>query len=258
MSTKQIELIALPNIPLVRPGDDLKTIIIDSLKQCDLTPSDGDILVVAQKIVSKANNRFRDLREVRVSPKAEEIAETVQKDPRLVEVILSESREVVASRPGVLIVEHRLGIVMANAGVDASNVEQESDKDLVLLLPLDPDLDCEKLRRECFNQFGAKIGVIINDSVGRAWRNGTVGIALGSAGLAALLDLRGHKDLFGRELLVSQQAVADEIASAASLIQGQGSEGQPVVFVRGTKLPSLIIEDGIQALIRKKDEDLFR
>jgi coenzyme F420-0:L-glutamate ligase/coenzyme F420-1:gamma-L-glutamate ligase len=257
MTATGVEMIALPGMPLVRPGDDLFGLIADGLARAGTVLQDGDILVLAQKIVSKANGRLVDLRTVTPSARAVELAALVGKDPRQVEVVLSESVEVVAHRPGVLVVEHKLGLVMANAGIDASNVEQDGGSELVLLLPENPDEDCRRLRAACRQRYDADVAVIVNDSVGRAWRNGTVGLAIGSAGLPALWDLRGNRDLFGRELLVSQQAIADELASAASLIQGQGAEGQPVVLIRGFRFP-LDEASGADALVRPRDEDMFR
>lgn len=156
----------------------------------------------------------------------------------------------------MLVVEQKLGLVMANAGIDASNVEQDGGSENVLLLPQDPDGDCAALRAEIKQRLGVTVAVVINDSVGRAWRTGTVGLAIGSAGLPALWDLRGNKDLFDRTLEVSMQAVADELASAASLVQGQGSEGQPVVLIRGFEFPE--VDEDCKSLIRPREEDMFR
>ena len=248
-----LELIAVPGIPMVQAGDDLAALIADGLARADLVTRPGDVLVVAQKVVSKAEGRMVDLASVTPSPRAIALAEEVQKDPRLVELILSESVRVVRARPGLLIVEHRLGFVMANAGVDRSNVAppQDGTEERVLLLPCDPDASAEALR--------ARLGVpvVINDSFGRAWRRGTVGVAIGAAGLPALLDLRGRPDLFGRRLEVSITGFADEIAAAASLVMGQGAEARPVVLVRGLEWdgapPSRATD-----LVRPAAEDLFR
>jgi coenzyme F420-0:L-glutamate ligase/coenzyme F420-1:gamma-L-glutamate ligase len=256
MSTSRLELIALPGLPLVRPGDDLADLIDAGIAAAGAALADGDVLVLAQKIVSKASGRIVDLRDVTPSPRAKELAEAVMKDPRMVELILSEATEVVAHRPGVLVVEHKIGVVVANAGIDHSNVEQEDGSEYVLLLPEDPDADCRHLRQTMADRHGVDIAVVINDSVGRAWRNGTVGLALGSSGLPALWDLRGHADLFGRTLEVSQEAMADELASAASLVQGQGAEGYPVVLVRGLDCPAST--QSARALLRPRDEDMFR
>jgi coenzyme F420-0:L-glutamate ligase/coenzyme F420-1:gamma-L-glutamate ligase len=218
-------------------------------------PVDGDILVVAQKIVSKSEGREVRLKNITPSAAAYELSEVVDKDPRLVEVILGESNEVIRHRPGLIIVENKHGVVLANAGIDMSNVGQD-DGDAVLLLPLDPDESAARLREELRKQTGANVGVIINDSLGRAFRNGTAGVALGVSGLAAVTDLSGTLDLFGRALQVTQVAVADELAAAASLLMGQAAEGRPVVLVRG--FTSEFPEETSKQLTRKKEEDLFR
>jgi coenzyme F420-0:L-glutamate ligase/coenzyme F420-1:gamma-L-glutamate ligase len=251
-----IELIAVPGIPQVAPGDDLAEVILGKLAASGLALADGDAVVVAQKIVSKAEGRIVDLAEIIVSPRAETLAREVGKDPRLVEIILAESRRVVRHRPNVLIVEHRLGFVMANAGVDQSNVAPEDGRERALLLPRDPDVSAERLRAALTSRTGCTLGVVINDSFGRAWRRGTVGIAVGSAGIPALLDKRGDQDLFGRTLRVTLVAVADEIAAAASLLMGQADEGRPVVVVRGVlpRGPAM----PAAALVRPADEDMFR
>ncbi len=251
-----LEIIALPGIPLVEPGDDLAVLIGDGLAAAGRALADGDVVVVAQKVVSKAEGRYAGLAEVTPSARARELAEQCDKDPRLVELILAESSEVLRWRPGVLIVVHRLGMVLANAGIDRSNVAAGGDGERVLLLPLDPDATCARLRAALGQRCGAEVAVIINDSVGRAWRSGTVGIALGAAGLPALDDQRQRPDLFGRPLEVSIEAVADELAAAASLVQGQADEGTPVALIRG------FARSGPQApaaaLIRATEEDLFR
>jgi len=256
VKTSQMQLFALPDLPMVRPGDDLAALIGDSLARMDKTLQDGDILVLAQKIVSKANDRIFDLRDVTPSARAEALAVEVDKDPRVVELILGEAVEVVGKRPGVLVVAHRLGVVLANAGIDASNVEQEGGSEHVLLLPEDPDEDCRQLRRELERRHGVEVAVIINDSVGRAWRQGTMGLAIGSAGLPALWDLRGEPDLFGRELMVSEVGLADELSSAASILQGQGNQGQPVILIRGLQFPPS--GQGADALPRPAEQDMFR
>jgi coenzyme F420-0:L-glutamate ligase/coenzyme F420-1:gamma-L-glutamate ligase len=258
----QLSIAALPNIPLVNPGDDLTDIITNGLTDCSLTLQDGDILVLAQKIVSKSEGRYAALDSVTPSPAAIELAEEVDKDPRLVELILSESSDVVRKRKGVLIVEHNLGIVMANAGIDASNVEPLENentgnaKQQVLLLPKDPDSSCKILRDSIREKTGADVAVIINDSVGRAWRNGTVGMAIGTAGIDALLDLNGRPDLFDRPLQATQVGLADELASAASIVMGQADEGRPAVHIRG--YAARTGQGNAQDLIRAQEQDLFR
>jgi coenzyme F420-0:L-glutamate ligase/coenzyme F420-1:gamma-L-glutamate ligase len=251
-----VTLTPLPDFPLVRPGDDLAALLIAACDQSAVAPAEGDIVVVAQKVVSKAEGRHVDLADVRPSARAQSLAAQVDKDPRLVEVILGESRRVVRHRRGVLIVEHRLGFIMANAGVDRSNVDPAAGAEPVLLLPRDPDASAAALLARLSAHFRKRLGVIITDSWGRAWRRGTVGVALGAAGLPALMDMRGHPDLFGHELRVTQTGFADEIASAASLLMGQSDEARPVVLVHGLAWDQPAAPAA--TLIRAADEDLFR
>ena len=250
-----LEVIALPGLPLIRAGDDLVELIASALKR-GVAPRPGDVLVVAQKIVSKAEGRVVDLTTVEPSAKARSLAAEVDKDPRLVEVILSESVRVVRARRGVLIVEHRLGFIMANAGVDQSNVGPAEGSPRALLLPKDPDRSAEALRHGLKAITGIDLAVVINDSFGRPWRQGTVGVAIGAAGLPALMDLRGRPDLFGRTLEVSVIGFADEIAAAASLLMGQADEALPAVLIRGLHWSAP--ESTAASLVRPANEDLFR
>ena len=247
---QKVELLAVPGLPMVKAGDDLAALIGERLTG-ELALRKGDVLVLAQKIVSKAEGRLVEIATVKPSQRAIELGAEVQKDPRLVELILSESVRVVRSRPNVLIVEHRLGFVMANAGIDQSNVAPQDGVERALLLPKDPDASAESLR--------AKLGataLMIIDSFGRPWRRGTTGVAIGSAGLPAMLDLRGNPDLLARSLMFTLSAFAYELASAASLVMGQADEAQPVVLVRGLswKLPATNAAE----LVRPASEDLFR
>lgn len=254
MAAPTLTLTGLPGLPLVSPGDDLTKLIQDGLDRAGISLADGDVVVVAQKVVSKAEGRYAVLADVVPSDRAIELAQATEKDPRLVELILQESEEVVRTRPGVLIVAHRLGFVMANAGIDRSNIDGNGER--VLLLPENPDASAARLRDALARASGARIAVIVSDSIGRAWRNGTVGHALGAAGLPTLLDARGRTDLFGRALAVTEIGFADEIAAAASLIQGQADESAPVVLVRGLAWQG---EDtDAAALIRAREHDLFR
>ena len=248
--------IALAGVPLIKPGDDLATIILAALAASGEKLCDGDVLILAQKIVSKAQGRSVQLGSVVPSRRAEQLARDVNKDPRLVELILQESTEVVRHRRDVLIVAHRLGFIMANAGIDFSNVEQGSGDDTALLLPLDPDQTSVELRTTLFERSGADVAVVINDSHGRAFRNGTVGTAIGASGLPALADLRGRGDLYGRRLQSSEVALADEIAAAASLLMGQAGEGRPIVLARG--IPMSDRNGSAAELVREKKIDLFR
>jgi coenzyme F420-0:L-glutamate ligase/coenzyme F420-1:gamma-L-glutamate ligase len=251
-----LEVVPLRGLPLVRAGDDLVELIASALKLNGVTLRAQDVLVVAQKIVSKAEGRIVDLATIQPSAEAVALATDVGKDLRLVQVILSESVRVVRARRGVLIVEHRLGFIMANAGVDQSNVAPADDSERVLLLPENPDRSAEALRRGLKGVTGIDIAVVINDSFGRPWRQGTVGVAIGVAGLPGLIDLRGRPDLFGRRLEVSVIGFADEVAAAASLLMGQADEGLPVVLVRGLSWPAP--ESTAASIIRPPNEDLFR
>lgn len=243
---------------MIRHGDNLADIAVDSLEENKIALADDDILVFAQKIVSKAEGRAVNLVTVAPSQIAIELAQKTDKDPRLVELILHESTEVLRIRPGTIVVEHRLGFVCANAGIDHSNVAGTGDRteEWVLLLPADPDGSAERMRREIGSRTGKHVGLLIIDSHGRAWRNGTVGVAIGVAGLPALQDLRGRSDLFGFTLRITQVGVADELAAAASLIMGQAAEGIPIVHVRGFPYP--LRESSLRELIRPKEQDLFR
>jgi coenzyme F420-0:L-glutamate ligase/coenzyme F420-1:gamma-L-glutamate ligase len=219
---------------------------------------DGDIIVIAQKIVSKAEGRLVNLKTVEPSVGAIELARVTEKDPRMVELILQESNEILRTRPGTIIVEHRLGFVCANAGIDHSNVRGEGSEseEWVLLLPRDPDASALQIRQELQNAFKVYLGVMIIDSHGRAWRMGTTGVAIGLSGLPGLVDLRGCTDLFGYVLQITQVGVADELAAAASLLMGQASEATPVVHVRGFPYP--LCEARLSELLRPKEMDLFR
>lgn len=251
-------LTPLQGIPLIRPGDDLGDILWRALLKNEIALQAGDILVVAQKIVSKSEGRLVNLREVVPSPQAVELARLTDKDERFVELVLRESRKVLRYRPGTLIVEHRLGFVCANAGIDHSNVEGPygNPEEWVLLLPENPDVSAQRIRNALKERSGVSIGVLIIDSHGRAWRLGTVGVCIGVAGVPALVDLRGHPDLFGYQLRVTQVAAADELAAAASLVMGQADERTPVVHVRGFPYP--LRESSFSELRRPEEQDLFR
>ncbi|PWH18357.1 MAG: coenzyme F420-0:L-glutamate ligase [Anaerolineae bacterium] len=253
-----LTLTPLQGYPLVKSGDDLVDLTVQALSVSGLTLLPGDVLVFAQKIVSKAEGRRVNLATITPSPRAQELAHQIEKDPRLVELILRESRTVLRTRPGTIVVEHRLGFVCANAGIDHSNVAGEgtAEQEWVLLLPEDPDASAQRLRDGLQAHFGVPIGVLIIDSHGRAWRLGTVGVAIGLAGLPALVDLRGKPDLFGYRLRITQIGAADELAAAASLVMGQAAEGTPVVHVRGFPYP--LRESSLAELIRPADQDMFR
>ncbi len=254
---KQLTLTAVPDFPEVVPGDDLAALLIDALERSGLRPAPGDILAIAQKVVSKAENRFARLDFVVPGEQARAVAVKTEKDPRLVELILRESQEISRMRPGVLIVRHRLGFVCANAGIDRSNVPQPSpEAETVLLLPADPDRSARQIRARLEAHFGAAVGVVITDSHGRPHRMGTEGVAIGVAGFAPLWDRRGEADREGYRLQHTEVGVAVEIAAAAGLLMGQAGEGTPIVLLRGLALPAA--DRPIQDLIRPEALDLYR
>jgi coenzyme F420-0:L-glutamate ligase/coenzyme F420-1:gamma-L-glutamate ligase len=251
-----LSLLALEGIPEVLPGMPLAPLIIAALERHSYTARGGDVLLVCQKIVSKSENRFVALDSVQVSARAQELARLCCKDARLVEIILRESSEVVRCAPRVLIVRHRLGHVMANAGVDQSNVPDSESR--VLLLPEDPDGSASALRAALSQTLQPAPAVVITDTFGRPWRQGVCGTAIGSSGIVALLDRRGETDRFGRELQVTQVAVADGIAAAATLVMGEGAEGRPVILARGLPLAWQRETARAADLLRPLAEDLFR
>jgi coenzyme F420-0:L-glutamate ligase / coenzyme F420-1:gamma-L-glutamate ligase len=255
-SAAELRITALPDFPLVAAGDDLAVMTVEALARGALQLRADDVLVFAQKVISKAAGRRVDLTTVTPGDRALAVAQTVRKDPRLVELILRESRRIVRAAKDVLIVEHRLGLIMANAGIDQSNVADPASGEFALLLPEDPDASAARLRERFRAMTGCAPGVVISDSFGRPWRVGTVGVAIGCAGVPATLDLRGRTDMFGRPLRVTVVGHADEVASAASIVMGQASEARPVVLVRG--LTSRAPAQPAAALIRPQQQDLFR
>ncbi|VAW30805.1 Coenzyme F420-0:L-glutamate ligase @ F420-1:L-glutamate ligase [hydrothermal vent metagenome] len=256
MTILDLRLTAVPDIPHVQSGDDLAGLILDALQAANISLLDGDILAIAQKIVSKAEGRLVRLTDVQPRERAFEVAAQTEKDPRIVELILQESDEISRLRPGVLIVRHRLGFTSANAGIDRSNVAQSDEDGTVLLLPIDPDRSAAQLREAIQTRLGVNLGVVITDSHGRPFRMGTVGVAIGVAGLPALWDRRGEPDLYGHELQHTDIGVADEIAAAAGLLMGQAAEGMPVVLLRGLRLP--VVDGKATDLVRAKEMDLYR
>ncbi len=253
-----LQLTPVPGLPLVEPGEDLAALALQALSSAGIQLADGDILVLAQKIVSKAEGCPVNLERVIPSARAIELAAQTAKDPRMVELVLRESRQVLRTRPGVIIVEHRLGFVCASAGIDHSNVRGPHGQpgEWALLLPENPDASAARLRQRFEAASGKHLGVLIIDSHGRAWRMGTVGVAIGLSGLPGLLDMRGWPDLFDFHLQITQVGVADELAAAASLVMGQSAEGLPLVHVRGFPYP--LSEGALGELVRPREQDLFR
>lgn len=251
-------LTPLPKIPLIKTGDNLVNITNKGISLAKLKLQDGDVLVYAQKIVSKAEGRWVNLFSVQPSTRAIALAKRIEKDPRLVELILKESKQILRTRVGTIIVEHRLGFVCANAGIDHSNVAGEGNKteEWVLLLPEKPDVTAQSIRQGLEAIYSIKLGIMIIDSHGRAWRQGVVGITIGLAGMPGLVDMRGNTDLFGYNLRITTIGAADELAAAASLVMGQADEATPIVHVRGFPYP--LREGNLKELLRPKEQDLFR
>ncbi|MFQ5634701.1 MAG: coenzyme F420-0:L-glutamate ligase [Gammaproteobacteria bacterium] len=254
MPEPALSLFPIPGVPEVEPGMDIATVLFECIDAAGLEPRDGDVVAVAQKIVSKAEGRFVNLDEVTPSAEARALAYARGNDARLATVILNESRRVVRDTPAVIIVEHRSGIVLATAGIDRSNVT--GDENTVLLLPADADASAAALKQRFDERFGAALGVLITDSVGRPWRQGTTGIAIGCSGIAVLNDLRGQRDMFGRVLQVAEVATADCIAGAASLIMGEGADAIPAILVRGAVAGAS--SQSAREILRPPAEDLFR
>lgn len=269
--TRRLSLIGLDAPDPVVAGDDLAAFVLAALERSGERLEQGDALVVAQKIVSKAEGRLVRLADVTPDDAARDLAERAHKDPRAMALLLAETREVLRVRPGVVVVEDRRGLVLANAGMDASNVAGNAPEgnetpgnalggeEALLLLPDDPDESARTLRNALEQATGVAPAVLVIDSIGRAWRQGTIGTAIGVAGMPALLDLRGRPDMFGRPLQTSELGLADEVAAAASLVMGQGAERCPVVLVRGLDLSGALAGDGKAAdLQRPRHLDMFR
>jgi coenzyme F420-0:L-glutamate ligase/coenzyme F420-1:gamma-L-glutamate ligase len=256
MSAKPLSILPITSFPMVKAGDDLVDFIIRS-HQIENPVQLNDVIVITQKIVSKSEGRLRDLRQIEPGEKALDLAVICEKDPRLVQLILEESSEVLRVRKGVLIVRHRLGFVCANAGIDHSNtVDGDREEHYVLLLPENPDLSAARIQKEFYSRTGIVIGVMIIDSHGRAWRNGTVGTAIGMANVPGIVDLRGQQDLFGYTLRATLVAAADELAAAASLVMGQANEAIPCVIARGFPYP--LRDASLKELLLPDELDLFK
>ena len=260
ISGKKIPLVITPitEIGMINKDDQIIPIVLSCLDKLDIVIEDGDILVLAQKIVSKSEGRVRYLSQYQPSEPAISMAQLSGKDPRFVEAVLQESNEILRVKPGTIIAEHKNGFICANAGIDHSNVidrEGKSDE-VILLLPENPDLTAKQYQASVKNLTKRDVGILIIDSHGRAWRNGSIGMTIGLAGVPGLVDLRGHKDLFGYELKVTQTAAADQLAAAASLMMGETDEGVPVVHVRG--FPYSLRASNLKELIRNKEQDMFR
>jgi coenzyme F420-0:L-glutamate ligase / coenzyme F420-1:gamma-L-glutamate ligase len=252
-----LSFLPIDGLPEVRPGDDLVALFdATARRNAELELRHGDVLVIAQKIVSKSENRYVDLASVEPSAEARALAQQCLKDPRLVELVLRESTEVLRVAPNVLIVRHRLGFVVANAAIDQSNLPHGDER--ALLLPADPDASAATLRTRLEQRYGVKLAVLISDSFGRAWRMGVCGVCVGCSGLQSLVDLRGTQDRNGRTLQVTQIAVADQLCATATLVCGEAAEGRPAVIVRGVPENYLASTGRARDLVRPLEQDLFR
>lgn len=259
----KLEIEALPGIPLIRPGDNLAELILDAMRAASFELLDDDILVITSKLFSRAEGRFLNLDTIEISQEARELAKEIDKEPALVEAILRESSAISRKKTGVLIVRHRLGFVSANAGIDASNAgppdeaegRSEAGDNYVLLLPEDPDLSATKLRVALESALSVRLGIILSDSHGRPFRQGTVGTAIGVSGLPALVDHVGREDLLGRKLEYTVTALADQLAAAADLVAGQSDEARPVVRIRGVKVSAR--NGSARDLLRDPNDDLY-
>ena len=252
----KLELLGLTKIPLVVEGDDIGDLILSSLEKQNIELEEGDILLIAETLISKAEGNYIDLNEINPSPEANELAQKTGKEPTLVEAIINESEEVIVVGPDFIISETKHGFVCANAGIDESNVE----KGLATPMPEDPDKSAKKIYNSLKNEIGENLAVIITDTQGRAFRNGAVGVAIGCCGISPLWERAGEKDLYGRKLETTEVAIGDELAAAASILMGQADEGIPVVLVRGF-LNFNDLQDkksSVKPLLRKKELDVFR
>jgi len=254
---EEVTLFAVPGMPLVQPGDDLAQLIVAAITRAGQTLQTGDILVIAQKVVSKAEGRLVRLAGVTPGAQALELAEVTGKDPRIVQVILDDSREVVRARRGLLIVEQKSGWVCAHGGMDRSNVQPVNGEEMVALLPENSDASAERLRARLAELTGAQVAVLISDSHGRPWKSGTLGVCIGCAGIPPIWNQRGLHDLFGYELVASEECIIDELAGAAALLMGQSAEGRPVIVIRGYTPPDAPHAPAT-SIQRPKEFDVFR
>ena len=246
---------ALEEFPLINPGDNLSSIILDSIEDNDITIDDGDVILLAQKIVSKSENRFQNLSEINPSEKAKKLGKSLSRDPSFIQLILDESNEILSTEKNVIIVEHKLGYININAGIDRSNISKNND--LVLLLPENPKKSANDIQAEINTQIDKNISVIITDSITRPYRSGVTNFAIASSNIQSLIDLKGEEDIFGNKLHATEIAIADELAAAAGLLMGQGNDMKPVVIIKGFDRSNYSVNNAYD-LIVNKDEDLYR
>jgi coenzyme F420-0:L-glutamate ligase/coenzyme F420-1:gamma-L-glutamate ligase len=250
-----LNLIALKKFPLIEPGDHLNEIILKSISDNNLLLEDGDILIIAQKIISKAENRYINLDDVIPSQSAIDLGEELNRNPAFIQLILNESKSIISTEKNVIIVEHNLGFIHINAGIDRSNIPQ--DENLVLLLPVDPSSSAETIQSFISKSLNINISVIITDSMSRPYRSGVTNFALASANIQSLIDLKGESDIYGNTLKSTEIAIADELAAAAGLLMGQGDELKPVILMKGFSKSSYGINDALDLTVDEKN-DLYR
>jgi coenzyme F420-0:L-glutamate ligase/coenzyme F420-1:gamma-L-glutamate ligase len=246
---------ALKEFPLIQPGDNLSSIILESCKHNKFILEDDDIIVIAQKVVSKSENRYKNLLEIKPSKQATNLALSLNRDPAFIQLILNESNEIISTDKNVIIVEHKLGFININAGIDRSNIPE--NKNLVLLLPEDPSSSSQKIYEDISSKTNKNISVIITDSMTRPYRSGVMNFALASTNIQSLIDLKGEKDIYGNILQATEIAIADELAAASGLLMGQGNDGMPIVIIRGFDRKHYLKNDAFN-LIVKKEDDLYR
>ena len=251
---KSLELLALNNFPLIKPGDNLASIILKSILKNQLIINDNDIIVIAQKVVSKAENRYVDLEKIKISDDAINLASKLNRNPGFIQAVINESNKILSTKKNVIIVEHKLGFINVNAGIDLSNVPS---KKLALLLPEDPRKSAKDIQNYLSEKLNKKISIIITDSITRPYRSGVINIALASYNIQSLEDLKGQKDIYGKKLKGTEVAIADQIASAAGLLMGQSDEKQPVIVVKGLNKNTYQTNNAFN-LIVKENEDLYR
>ena len=250
-----LELVALKDFPLIEPNDNLAEIIFKCIKNNNIVVEDYDVIVIAQKVISKSENRYVNLDTLKISEKAKDLALKLNKDKGLVQLIMNESKKILSTKKNVIIVEHLLGFININAGIDQSNIPQ--DKNLALLLPEDPSKSAKDLQIKLSEMLDKNISIIISDSMTRPYRSGVINFALASHNIQSLLDLKGKKDLYGNKLKGTEVAVADELASAAGLLMGQSDEKKPVILIKGFNKSTYQINNSFDLIVSEND-DLYR
>tara|TARA_B100001778_G_scaffold140736_1_gene115629 strand:- start:311 stop:1072 length:762 start_codon:yes stop_codon:yes gene_type:complete len=250
-----LQLTALKDFPLIEPNDNLAEIIFNSIKNNNISVDNYDVLVIAQKVISKSENRYVDLDTVKVSKEAQDLALKLNKDKELVQLIMNESKKILSTEKNVIIVEHLLGFININAGIDQSNIPQ--DKNLALLLPEDPSKSAKELQIKLSEMLDKNISIIVSDSMTRPYRSGVINFALASHNIQSLLDLKGEEDIYGNKLKGTEVAVADELASAAGLLMGQSDEKKPVILIKGFNKSTYQINNSFDLIVSEND-DLYR